>query len=278
MAVLSVALVCAPVQAGAAPASTFDCVIDPSLTLKLGSPVSSLLERVEVERGAFVSAGQVVARLESAVEESSLALNQARAESNAEIESRQVRLELATAELGRATSLQERNVVATQRVDEVRSARRVAEQDLAIARLNRRLAELEQRRSQALLDQRSIRSPIDGVVVQRTLGPGEYAHQESHVVTIARIDPLYVETFLPIRVYGQIKVGDVANVRPDEPVGGDRKATVSVVDQVFDAASGTFGVRLALPNPDRSIPAGLRCRVTFGPAAQAEAKAAAPVR
>ena len=39
---------------------------------------------------------------------------------------------------------------------------------------------------------------------------------------------------------------------------------VTVVDQVFDAASGTIGVRLELPNPGYAIPAGLKCQVRFG--------------
>jgi hypothetical protein len=36
------------------------------------------------------------------------------------------------------------------------------------------------------------------------------------------------------------------------------------VDQVFDAASGTIGVRLELPNPELRLPAGIHCRVHFG--------------
>jgi hypothetical protein len=32
---------------------------------------------------------------------------------------------------------------------------------------------------------------------------------------------------------------------------------------VVDAASGTFGVRLVMPNPGGKIPAGVKCRVTF---------------
>jgi membrane fusion protein (multidrug efflux system) len=38
---------------------------------------------------------------------------------------------------------------------------------------------------------------------------------------------------------------------------------VTVVDKVVDAASGTFGVRLELPNPDLKLPAGLKCTVRF---------------
>jgi hypothetical protein len=37
-----------------------------------------------------------------------------------------------------------------------------------------------------------------------------------------------------------------------------------VVDKVIDAASGTLGVRLQMPNPDNKIPAGLKCSVSFG--------------
>ena len=36
------------------------------------------------------------------------------------------------------------------------------------------------------------------------------------------------------------------------------------VDPVVDPASGSFRVRLELPNPDLSIPSGLRCAVDFG--------------
>ncbi len=40
-------------------------------------------------------------------------------------------------------------------------------------------------------------------------------------------------------------------------------AQVKLVDGLIDAASGTFGVQLELPNPDRAIPAGLHCEVNF---------------
>jgi RND family efflux transporter MFP subunit len=249
--------------ASGAAAAGFDCVIDPSLVLKLGSPLPSILSAVEVERGDPVKRGQLIARMESAIEESTVTLNEARAESTAEIEAKQAVLEQKRAVLKRKLSLQQNNIASSQDVETAQAEFNVAEQDLKLARLNRHMAQLELRRSQATLEQRMIRSPIDGIVVQRALGPGEYVHQDVNIVTVARIDPLNVEAFLPVRYYGQIKVGDAAIVRPDDPVGGDRRAEVSVVDQVFDAASGTFGIRLKLANPERIVPAGLRCRVTF---------------
>jgi hypothetical protein len=52
-------------------------------------------------------------------------------------------------------------------------------------------------------------------------------------------------------------------VAPAPPIANIYNATVSVVDRVFDPASGTFGVRLLLPNPDNLLPGGQRCKVTF---------------
>jgi multidrug efflux pump subunit AcrA (membrane-fusion protein) len=63
--------------------ASFDCLIEPSLTLKLGSPITSILDKVEVDRGDLVKEGQVIARLESAVEQAVVAVNEAHAGSTA---------------------------------------------------------------------------------------------------------------------------------------------------------------------------------------------------
>ena len=80
---------------------------------------------------------------------------------------------------------------------------------------------------------------------------------------IAEVNPLNVELVLPVKLYGSIAPGQRAEIVPEEPVGGRHVATVEVVDRVVDAASGTFGVRLRLPNPRNDIPAGVKCRARF---------------
>ena len=49
----------------------------------------------------------------------------------------------------------------------------------------------------------------------------------------------------------------------ETPSGGTHAAQVVIVDPVVDAASGMFGVRLELPNPEKALRAGLSCRVRF---------------
>ena len=133
------------------------------------------------------------------------------------------------------------------------------------ARESRQLAELEVKRAEELLAQRSIYSPVTGVVVAVLLRPGELtsSNQKDPIVKVMEVDPLNVELVLPLSQFGKIKVGQRARVMPEQPVGGVYSAAVEVVDSTLDAASGTFGVRLKLPNPGGRIPAGVKCRARF---------------
>ena len=94
---LLLALLATPAMAQEA----FDCVIDPSATLKLGSPVSGLLAEVLVERGDFVTAGQELARLESGIDAATVELDALQAESTEQLNSAQTKLELAQSRLAR---------------------------------------------------------------------------------------------------------------------------------------------------------------------------------
>jgi multidrug efflux pump subunit AcrA (membrane-fusion protein) len=100
------------------------------------------------------------------------------------------------------------------------------------------------------------------VVVRRILHPGEYA-DPLELMELAQIDPLRVEVFVPVSMLGRVQTGMRGKVTLEKPLDSVHEARVAVVDRVVDAASGTFGVRLELPNPDHSLPAGLRCHVRF---------------
>nr|MBI3614339.1 efflux RND transporter periplasmic adaptor subunit [Nitrospirota bacterium] len=127
---------------------------------------------------------------------------------------------------------------------------------------NKHVAALELQRANAEIALRTIRSPISGVVVERFMHPGEFTKQE-RLFKLAQLDPLRVEVFAPVAMHGKMVVGMHAQVHPEAPVNGNYSAKVTVVDRVIDAASGTFGVRLQLPNPAYKLPAGLKCTVHF---------------
>ncbi len=241
----------------------FECLIQPMIVLKLGTPVPGVIHEVLVDRGAEVKKGDVVARLESGVETAAVELAKARADNYTSVEAARARLEFLERKSDRMARLRKGDNVALSTADEASTAARVAESELHEAEINLNLAKLDLERASEVLKQRTIRSPIDGVVVERSLGPGEYIFEQAHLLTVSQIDPLRVEVYVPLSQFGKINTGMKAEVFPEEPVGGKYSAVVTIVDKVFDAASGTIGVRLELPNPDHKLPAGLRCHVRF---------------
>jgi RND family efflux transporter MFP subunit len=235
------------------------CLIEPERIVRLSTPVAGIVAEVSVDRGDTVRAGQEVARLDTEIEELTLAIAEVRAEDRSEIQALEARIEFLQEQAERNEQLAARDAVSDTAAAEARLEAVIAERELDQARLAHRLAALEARQARAAVEQRILRSPVDGVVTERLLNPGEYREGESHIATIARLDPLRVEAFVPIALFDRIALGQQLQVIPEAPLDTPLTAAVTVIDRVFDAATATFGVRLALENDDLSLPAGLRC-------------------
>lgn len=240
-----------------------DCLIEPFVTVKLNTAVQGLLETVTVDRGDLVKKGQVLATLESDAEKAAVAVLRTRATMESGIKTGEARLELSTRSHGRNEGMFHKSLIAADKMDEIETTRRLAELTLLEATDNRRLAEIELQRATAELARRTMHSPITGVVVERLLAPGEFSRDEQPVLKVAQLDPLRVEVYAPVALWGSIRVGQRAEVLPQAPVNGTYVARVTVVDRVVDAASGMFGIRLELPNRDYRLPAGLKCKIRF---------------
>jgi RND family efflux transporter MFP subunit len=246
----------------AADSIELDGLIEPYLIVKVGSPVPGILESVKVDRGALVRKGQALATLQSGVEKATMELARARAEMESTIKAREARLKFSQRKQQRMEELYNKKVIPFEEMDESRTNSEMSLMDLEEAKDNQRLAELELKRSIEVVKRMTIYSPITGVVVERFLSAGEHV-EDQPILQLAQINPLNVEVFAPVELLGTIKVGMHAKVTPEKPMGSVYKARVKIVDRVVDAASGTFGVRLQLPNPKYRLPAGLKCKVTF---------------
>jgi RND family efflux transporter MFP subunit len=257
-----IATVLASVPARPARAADLDCLIQPREVVAISSPVEGLVERVAVERGDRVQEGMVLVVLESSTERAAVAIARYRAEQESGIKSNQVRLEFGDRRFQRTDVMYKQELIPLKEMDEAETGKILAEVGLLEAQENRRLAELDLHRAEAVLALRTIKSPITGVVIERLLSAGEFAKQ-APILRLAQIDPLRVEVFAPIALLGRIAVGQRAQIIPEGPLNQPLEASVTVVDRVADAASGTFGVRLELPNPEHRVTAGLKCKVRF---------------
>ena len=260
--VLSPAAMAQPTDAGHA------CLIEPMQRIELRSAIEGRIDVIHVERGSEVRKGQILVELDTAAERAALEGARYRAVMEGQLKSAESRMLATKEKFQRRDELVKEKFIAHQDRDDSLAEMRVAEANLVEAKDNQRLAVIEQRRLTELVDQRRLRSPFAGVVTERLQGVGEVAQAGEGarpILRLAQTHPLRVEVVLPVAMYGKLKPGSKAIVDAEAPLSGRYPATVAIVDRVVDSASGTFGVRLELPNPKGEIPAGIKCRARFTP-------------
>jgi RND family efflux transporter MFP subunit len=253
----------AQAQIAAAPARGFDCMIQPHQIVQVGSATPGVIDKILVDRGDLVKAGQTLVQLQANVERAALAVARERATQEGEMKVAAGSSELAQRELQRARDLHEQNFVSQTFLDKQRAEAAVAGGRTEQASERRRLAQREVDLAAAQLAQRSIGAPIGGVVVERFMSPGEFVDQKP-ILRLAAIDPLRVDVLVPAVAFGQVEPGMKGSVMPELLNKKEHVAVVKTVDRVIDAATNTFRVRLELPNPGGVLPAGLRCKVDLG--------------
>ena len=240
-----------------------NCRIEPSIVVEMSSAVEGVISEVLVDKNDRVKKGDVLARLDAGLEAATAELRRVQAELTSDVQAQQLALEFSKRSLTRVTDLYEKKAASFSELDKLKTEHAIAQQQLQQALDRKRQAELEHKRALADLQRRTLVSPIDGVVVERLKEPGEHIDFEP-VLKLAQLDPLRVEVFAPASLYGKVKAGMTASIQPELGIADKSyPAEVTLVDQVIDGPSNTFGIRLSFANPDNRLPSGLRCRVSF---------------
>ena len=248
----------------------FDCIVTPSKLTDVTAATSGRLANVLIDRSDEVVAGEVIAQLDADVEHAALAVADARASMTAEVQLAKISYSFGNQRKERLESLNLTKVASNQDLDDATRDAALAAWNLQQAKDVHQLRKLEKIRAEALLKQKTVTSPVTGVVLERFKNKGEYVEDQA-IVRIAQLDPLFIETIVPITMFGKIEHGTTARLSLPNNGGEKLVALVNAVDRTGDAAAGTFGVRLEIPNPDGKIPAGVKCSVVFdgSPPAQA---------
>jgi len=241
---------------------SMDCVIEPYLVTEVSSAVNGIIQSVYVEKSNKVRKGQKLARLESSVEKTSVALSKAKAKQKEDIDTKRINWNFYSGKQRRVGELFKNKAVTSHEKEEAEMNTEIARLEYKRVQSLQRIAEMELARAEAALKLRTIRSPISGVIIEKYLSPGESV-KDRPLFKLAQLDPLRVIVIAQTEMFGKILPGMEAEVRtitnPDIPL----TAVVDIVAPVIDAASGTFDIMLSLPNPEHSLPGGLRCKIQF---------------
>jgi len=253
---------CSTLFFGHATAAELDCLVKPEMYVEVSSPVISVLEEILVEAGDVVYRGQPLAKLEASIEKARVKMAELQVKHVSDIENRKVQLQFKKLNHERMQQLREKNSVPQFEADKARTEYALAQLELAKAREIRIMARanLEMERSQLAL--RTIVSPINGIVVDRYAMVGESVEGRS-IMKLAQVNPLKVELIAPTEYFGLIRKGMVVNIYPEQPANQVLKATVTIVDKLIDPASGSFTVRMTLPNPGDRLVGGANCIAQF---------------
>jgi len=253
-----------PLKAGREVLSDLDCVVEPSSVVLLGAAVPGQLATTSFDRSDFVSAGEVMATLESRVEQATLAISEEIAAHATALELRRTSASFGLRTKKRNERLLKTNSISEQSMDQFDTESRIAGLQVRQENENLRLAELRVERDRAAVERRMIVSPIEGTVVKRYKSVGEYVDNDP-VFEVAQLNPLHIEVIVPLEHLGVIESGMRGGISILAPGFDDQvlDAQVRRIDAVSDAASATYGVRLVLDNSELKIPSGVRCQVDF---------------
>jgi RND family efflux transporter MFP subunit len=203
----------------------------------LAAAVGGRLQWV-AEPGTVVSAGQLVARLDSRE------LSLARAEQAARVRRAEVNLVALEREVARLRA--SGAAVSRFNVDQAQSNRDLAEADLQVAR-----AALAQTDDQ--LARSRLTAPFDGVVSDRVRRTGEEVARGEVIARIVNPDELEIRLFVPLRHVRAIQPGHVVDVTADRR---EFTATVSAIVPAGDPRTQSFEVLVKAPPVDGLLAAG----------------------
>ena len=116
--------------------------------------------------------------------------------------------------------------------------------------------------AEAQVSYASLRSPIDGVVTDRPLFPGETATAGTPVITVMDTSSLLAKVHLSQSAAQKLKVGGSAEISI-HGIDDSQPATISLISPALDPGSTTVEVWLKLPNPGGRYKVGTPVHATI---------------
>ncbi|NJL28656.1 MAG: efflux RND transporter periplasmic adaptor subunit [Thermoanaerobaculia bacterium] len=192
------------------------------------------LEKLGVDEGDRVAAGQVLARL--AQTDGEIALSKAK-----------VRAENARFKHDRAQKLSEQKLLSPEEFEKVSLEYQIAQQELAEAEWN--------------LEKTAIRAPFAGIVTQRLAQPGQHIRPGDELFVVTDFDPLIARIYLPEKDVLALEEGRKVRValKADEAIAVDGR--IRQISPVVDTATGTVKVTVEAINPPAQVRPGAFVRI-----------------
>jgi RND family efflux transporter MFP subunit len=113
------------------------------------------------------------------------------------------------------------------------------------------------------IDQAAVTAPFDGVVTQRSVDPGSLASPGTPLIQVSSMDPAFVAVGIPDSDLGSVGAGTSATISLDSLPGRTWTGTVANLNAATNAGTLSYLARIAIPNPQLALKAGMVANVAF---------------
>jgi len=171
------------------------------------------------------------------------------------------------------TLAEERVANAQAQLDLAKSQSPTQEQ-LAVSQAQLDTASADLEAAQVQVDLLMVTTPLDGVVMTRNIEPGEIIPPGVAALSVGQLDNLTVTVFIPENKYGQINLGDLAQLSSDSFPGQTFDATVvRIADRAEytprniqtqeERVTTVYAIELSVSNPQGQLKSGMPVDVSF---------------
>ncbi|MCC7123329.1 MAG: efflux RND transporter periplasmic adaptor subunit [Acidobacteria bacterium] len=219
--------------------------------------VPGTLERVLVDLGDAVSAGQTIATIDRREIDAQVdAATAAIAVGKAAVETAEAALANAVLERDRAQGLFDKGALPRQRLEAAQTAHRaaVAQRDLATATMAQ--AEASARRARETQRDTTITSPLTGVIVERNYDAGAMPGDKP-IVVVADLRQMKLEAGVSEMDAGRLHTGMKARVEVQAKPGQTFDGELANIAPEVDERNRHFRIELRLPNDKRELLSGM---------------------
>jgi len=203
-------------------------------SVMIAAEIAGRVTEIDFSEGQRARAGQVLARLDSAILE-------------AQRDKAEASLTLSRANLERADVLYRDEAISQRERDEASAQWRLDEASLRLA--------------EAQLGKTVLLAPFDGILGLRHVSIGEYVLPGQPIVTLDDTDPIKVDFRVPEVYSPRLKSGQMVQVSIDATPGRTFTGEVYAVDPTVDPKSRSLLVRARVPNREGTMRPGMFAQI-----------------
>jgi RND family efflux transporter MFP subunit len=234
-----------------------------------------VIDKVELKMGMPVLEKGLIGTLHKEAAELTVAKNKVLAESVGAIEKGKAQIEVAASRVARNNRLNARKpgMVSAEDMAKDEGELKVADAMTKEALEQQAAARAELRLAEQILEEHTIRSPFDGVVIKVWKHPGESVRANEAVVQIGKLSKLCANAYVPLDYAFRVKEGQAVVVQPriisnrGEPLPIEKKkfrGKITFVDPQIQAIAETaVRIRAEFDNPDFDLRPGLKVQMTI---------------